>query len=61
MKQFLYDIYCKKKKIEYDNICGEDVRKVRKVFKIFQNNFEMREQYLKKANNPWIPGRVDPV
>ena len=25
MKQFLYDIYCKKKKIEYDNICGEDI------------------------------------
>ena len=33
----------------------------RKVFRIFQNNFEMREQYLKQTENPWLPGRVDPL
>ena len=30
-------------KIEYKNIYEEDVRKIRKVFKIFQNNFEQAE------------------
>ena len=48
--------------IEYEEIYGEDVRTMRKVFDRFQNNFEQREQNLKQNNNPRIPGRrVDPL
>ena len=47
-------------KIEYEKFYGEDVRKIRKVFGIFQNNFENREQNMKN-NNPQISGRVDPL
>ena len=47
-------------KIEYEKIYGEDVRKIRKVFGIFQTNFENREQNMKN-DNPRIPCRVDPL
>ena len=47
--------------IEYEKIFGEDVRSMRKVFDIFQNNLEKREQNLKINDNPRIPSRVDPL
>ena len=46
---------------EYENIYGEDVRTIREVFQIFQNNFEKRDQHLKQNDNPQIPGGVDPL
>ena len=42
----------KDENIEYENIYGEDVRTIREVFHIFQNNFEKRDQHLKQNDNP---------
>ena len=50
----------KNENIEYENIYGEDLRKIREVFEILQNNFEKREENMKN-DNPRIPGRVDPL
>ena len=48
-------------KIEYEKIYGEDVRTIRKVLKLFQNNFEKRDQHLKQTDDPRIPERLDPL
>ena len=45
---------------EYENIFGEDIRKMRKVYQIFQKNYEMREQSMKNYN-PRILSGVDPL
>ena len=46
--------------IEYENIFGEDIRKIRKDYQIFRTNYEMREQKMKNYN-PRILSGVDPL
>ena len=46
---------CQENKIEYENIFGENTKRIRKVYEIFETNYENKEYQKKSIKSPRDP------
>ena len=58
----IYDTCNKSKEniVEYENIFGENVKKIRKVYQNFKSNYDMKENQKKSLESPRDP-KCDPL